>query len=144
MPTTVADSTGTRLHVVVGLIENASGRFLIALRDKKRHQGGLWEFPGGKVEVGEPEAEALARELLEEVGIEIRQASYLMDIEHDYPDKAVCLKIWHVTEFNGEAHGKEDQPLCWVMPDELDQFYFPAANQPVIDYLRQNSGTPIK
>lgn len=138
MPITGADPFNV-IEVAVGLIENAAGEYLIALRHQSRHQGGLWEFPGGKIETGESGFDALVRELYEEVGIRVTQAHYLHDIRHDYPDKSVCLKLWHVSSFNGEAHGREDQPLQWVKPDQLISYEFPLANQPIISYLTQSA-----
>ena len=105
---------------------------LIAKRPEHKHQGGLWEFPGGKLETDEPVEEALKRELHEELGIEIQQAHPLVRIHHDYPDKSVLLDVWKVTAFSGEAHGKEGQPVEWVKSEELDQFDFPEANKPII------------
>ena len=121
-----------RIHVAAAVIRDPGGRILIAKRPIDKHQGGLWEFPGGKVEAGESVQVALARELLEELGIEVTRAQPLIQVRHDYPDKQVLLDVWQVLEFRGEAHGAEGQPLAWVTAGELDDFEFPAANHPII------------
>lgn len=121
-----------RIHVMAAVIRNAAGQILIAKRPDDAHQGGLWEFPGGKLETGEDRATGLRRELLEELGISVTQARPLIDIRHDYPDKSIRLDVWLVTGFNGEAHGAEGQPVCWVAPSELGNYSFPAANAPIV------------
>ena len=121
-----------RIHVAAAVIRSADGHILIAKRPLDKHQGGLWEFPGGKVEAGESVQVALARELFEELGIEVTRAQPLIQVRHDYPDKQVLLDVWQVLGFRGEAHGAEGQPLAWVTAGELDGFEFPAANQPII------------
>lgn len=121
-----------RLHVAAGVIRRSDGHVLIARRPLDKHQGGLWEFPGGKVEEGETAETALARELAEELGIDVAAARPLIKIRHDYPDKQVLLDVWEVLRFSGEPHGAEGQPLAWVAPDDLPSYSFPAANHPII------------
>jgi len=120
------------VHVAVGVILAPDGTILIAKRPDKTHQGGLWEFPGGKVEQGETLFDALKRELLEELAIETIATEPLIKIRHDYGDKIVLLDVHKVTEFTGEPKGNEGQPVAWVAPDNLDQYEFPAANRPII------------
>ncbi len=124
------------IHVAAAVIRDRRGHILIARRPDDKHQGGLWEFPGGKVEPGEPVADALARELHEELGIRVTSARPLILIPHHYPDKSVLLDVWEVDGFDGEAHGAEGQPVCWVAPDELDDYAFPAANTPIVAAAR--------
>lgn len=110
----------------------------ISRRADHLHQGGLWEFPGGKVEAGESAEFALARELFEELDIAVQAARPFMQVEHDYSDKQVLLDIWQVDSFTGTARGKEGQQCRWVGLQELhnDQlFEFPAANQPILQRL---------
>jgi 8-oxo-dGTP diphosphatase len=121
-----------RIHVVAAVIRGADGRILIARRADTQHQGGLWEFPGGKVEAGESIGAALARELREELSIDVTASRPLIKVEHDYPDKSVLLDVWEVSGFSGEPHGAEGQPLAWVSPRELAQYEFPEANQPIV------------
>lgn len=121
-----------RIHVAAAVIRGADGRILIAKRAEEQHQGGLWEFPGGKVEADETVPQALARELEEELGIRPSAARPLIQVRHDYPDKQVLLDVWEVSAFSGEPHGAEGQPLAWVSPRQLDDYAFPAANAPIV------------
>ena len=120
------------LHVAVGVVLDEARRVLITRRAAASHQGGLWEFPGGKVEAGESVGLALARELREELGIEIGRISPLLEVRHDYGDKSVLLDVHMVWDFSGEALGLEGQPLTWVAPGALEQYPFPEANVPII------------
>ncbi|MCD2450354.1 Nudix family hydrolase [Methylicorpusculum oleiharenae] len=124
------------LHVAVGVIKNALGEVLISLRPSTVHQGDLWEFPGGKVEAGESVEQALERELYEELAIQVEKASPLINIHHDYTDLSVNLDVWWVEKFSGIAHGREGQPIQWVLPDKLIDFAFPEANKPIISAVR--------
>lgn len=120
------------IHVAAAVIVDAAGQILIAKRPSDKHQGGLWEFPGGKVESGEPVKSALSRELDEELGIQVNGARPLIRISHHYPDKSVLLDVWWVDAFTGEAHGREGQPVRWVRPEQLNEYEFPAANRPIV------------
>lgn len=123
------------VHVAVGVIVNEQQQVLIAKRADHLHQGGLWEFPGGKVESGERVEQALARELYEELGLQVDQPEALMEVRHDYGDKSVLLDVWLVREFSGVASGREGQPIVWAPLSRLGDYAFPAANQPIIDRL---------
>ncbi len=125
-----------RVHVAAAVIRGANGKILIARRADTQHQGGLWEFPGGKVEAGESVEAALGRELKEELGIVVEAARPLIKVQHDYPDKHVLLDVWEVSAFSGEPHGAEGQPLAWVSPRELADYAFPEANQPIVAAAR--------
>ncbi|WP_407291948.1 Nudix family hydrolase [Stutzerimonas zhaodongensis] len=125
-----------RLHVAAGVIRGTSDHILITKRPLDKHQGGLWEFPGGKVEDGETVEAALARELAEELGIAVIVARPLIQVRHDYPDKQVLLDVWEVLEFDGEPHGAEGQPWAWVAAEDLPGYDFPAANRPIIAAAR--------
>jgi len=120
------------VHVAAAAIFDEQGRVLITRRADDAHQGGLWEFPGGKVEAGESVRDALVRELHEELGIAVQQARPLIRVRHDYPDKSVLLDVWRVDGFSGEAHGREGQPLTWLQPCDLSDYDFPAANRPIV------------
>lgn len=123
------------VNVAVGVIKKNNAIF-ICKRADEQHQGGLWEFPGGKVEAGESVFAALKRELSEEIGITIHSSSQLMVIEHDYGDKCVKLDIHVVSNFSGEAHGAEGQPSEWVAINELSNYEFPAANAEIIEKIQ--------
>ena len=120
------------VHVAVGVIRNQQQQVLLALRPSSKHQGGLWEFPGGKLEVGETASEALVRELQEELSITATEYQPLIDLEYAYPDLTVRLDVWEITGFQGVAEGAEGQPVRWVDPSDLGQYAFPAANQPIV------------
>lgn len=124
------------VHVAVGVIKNSDGQILIAKRPDDVHQGGLWEFPGGKVEAGESLQETLTRELREELAIDVLAAQPLIQICHDYGDKSVQLDVCTVDEFTGTAVGNEGQPVRWVNALDLDDYEFPAANRPIITALQ--------
>ena len=128
--------TVRRIHVMAAVIRDAERRILIAKRPNDAHQGGLWEFPGGKLEPGESRLEALQRELSEELGITVQQARPLIDLQHNYPDKHIRLDVWEVSEFTGTAHGAEGQPVQWVTEQQLPSYDFPAANQPIVAAAR--------
>lgn len=125
-----------QLHVAAGAIVNARGEVLLSLRPEHVHQGGLWEFPGGKVEAGESVRQALARELFEELGIRVAAARPLIRVPHDYPDKRVLLDVWAVTGFEGTPHGREGQPVEWVAVAALGERAFPEANRPIVAALQ--------
>lgn len=124
------------LQVVVGVIKNSAGEVLISLRGEHLHQGGLWEFPGGKLSADESVVLGLARELKEELDITVQTASPLINIKHQYPDLAVQLHVFLVENYSGEVRSCEGQPFLWVNPDDLANYAFPAANLPIITAAR--------
>ncbi len=130
-------------HVAVGVVRNGRGEILIARRHDHLHQGGLWEFPGGKVEPMESVEEALRRELREELSITVGHATPLIKIRHDYGDRQVLLDVCRVDAFDGNPQGLENQPILWVSPDALRQFDFPAANRPIVAAARLPEFYPI-
>lgn len=127
--------TNSLIHVAVGVIYAVDGKVLIARRPGSAHQGGLWEFPGGKVDPGETLEQALRRELREELAIEVSRCQPLIQIRHHYADKSVLLDVYEVTHFTGVACGNEGQPIQWVEPSQLSKFDFPAANRPIISAI---------
>ncbi|MDG9670707.1 8-oxo-dGTP diphosphatase MutT [Hahella sp. CR1] len=131
------------VHVAVAVVLDQHNRVLVARRPDHLHQGGLLEFPGGKVEPGETVLAALQRELFEEVGVQVDvsedAANPLIQIEHHYPDKHVLLDVWRVSRFSGEAQGREGQYVAWLDLNELDPEAFPAANREIIAALQQAS-----
>ncbi len=126
------------IHVAVAVIVNAQQQVLIALRQSHQHQGGLWEFPGGKVEAKEQVEAALCREVKEEVNLVVEAAQPMTTIEHDYKDKTVLLDVWLVTAFSGQIQGNEGQKTHWCPISEIDQFAFPDANAEIITQLKAN------
>lgn len=124
------------IQVVAAVIRDAEDNILITRRAQHVHQGGLWEFPGGKREAGETARQALQRELHEELGIEVLDAVPLIKVNHDYGDKQVQLEVWTVRDFAGEAWGREGQAWQWIRESQLDDLAFPAANTPIIKAAR--------
>jgi len=124
------------LHVVAGVVYNAENKVLIAHRLESFDQGGLWEFPGGKLEKGESAESALVREFKEEIGIVIQKARPLIRITHAYPHKTILLDVWQVEKWQGLAQGREGQAIEWCSVDKLDDKPFPAANYAIIKAIR--------
>jgi 8-oxo-dGTP diphosphatase len=122
--------------VVAAALYDAEGRILIARRPQGKHQEGRWEFPGGKVAPGESEAAALARELHEELGIEVSTSRSFMRLAHSYPDRNVELSMWIVERYAGAPRSLEDQELRWVAPADLGQADLLEADRPFVEALR--------
>lgn len=125
------------IHVAVGVIHR-QGKVLIARRPDHVHQGGLLEFPGGKVEIDETVQQALVREIREETGLRISPDTLepVIEIRHDYGDKRVFLDVWETVFAEGDPEGREGQEIRWLDVGELADVDFPAANRPIIRALR--------
>jgi 8-oxo-dGTP diphosphatase len=122
--------------VAAAAIVDGDGRVLLARRHDHAHQGGLWEFPGGKLEPGESVEAGLARELEEELGLTPTAARPLIRVRHRYPGREVLLDVWRVEAWAGEPHGREGQPVAWVGPEALSAQAFPEANLPIVAAVR--------
>ncbi|WP_020560343.1 8-oxo-dGTP diphosphatase MutT [Thiofilum flexile] len=136
MPNTAANLP--IIHVVAAIIvSNDSRQVLLAKRPMHKHQGGKWEFPGGKVEPHELPTEALARELAEELGIQANPNTLQLfhKIEYCYPEKQVHLEFWWVHDFHGTPQGLEDQEVQWFTWSTLSSLTFPEANLPIVQRL---------
>jgi 8-oxo-dGTP diphosphatase len=129
------------VHVAVGVItkynEVNQKVFFLTKRAENVHQGDKWEFPGGKVEDDETVAQALARELSEEVAINVLSCLPLTVIEHDYGDKRVKLDVFIVDNFENEPSAQEGQLQGWFSLVELKTLDFPDANQAIIALLSE-------
>lgn len=125
------------LRVAVGVVRRPDGRILVAERDQRRHQGGRLEFPGGKCDPEESAQDALERELREEVGIDVTDSEPLIRVRHDYDDRRVLLETFLVTDWRGDPHGAEGQPVGWADPAHLTADRFPAANRPILATLNR-------
>lgn len=119
---------------------------MIAKRPLHKPLGGLWEFPGGKIEPDESPLDALRRELSEELHIHVaahavpRQPFY--EIEYAYqPSQHIRLMVYKITDFSGEPIGAEGQQIQWVLQQHLIDYEFPAANQKIIEQLALNKST---
>ena len=124
------------LHVLVGLIGDEAGRWLVNQRRPGTDLAGFWEFPGGKRQPGETPLAALRRELSEELGIEVVAAEPWLTLVHDYPDKRVRLDVWRVLAYRGAITAREAQLLDWVPADRLERLPLLPADLPIVAALR--------
>jgi 8-oxo-dGTP diphosphatase len=124
------------IHVIAGAISDADGRVLIAQRPRGRHMAGRWEFPGGKLEAGEDPFAGLRRELIEELGVVVREARPLIRLRHDYPDRRVLLDVWQVAAYDGEPQPLDSQALAWARPDDLPKHDLLEADRAIVTALR--------
>jgi 8-oxo-dGTP diphosphatase len=123
-------------HVAAGILRDTAGRVLISERLCSGPFNGLWEFPGGKIGAGESAADALQRELAEEIGITVTAAQPFMELHHEYPDRTVDLEFFLVTGWQGEPAGLEGQALRWLTLNELRPDELLPADAPVVEALR--------
>lgn len=123
----------------VGVLCNAQQQILIDRRLPGGAMGGLWEFPGGKVEPGETVEECIKREIREELGIEVEVGKHLITIEHDYSHLRVTLTVHYCRHLRGIPQPIECEEVRWVTLDEISQFNFPKANEQIIAILRTKS-----
>ncbi len=124
------------IEVAAGILVDPRGRVLLMQRLPGKHLAGRWEFPGGKVEHGETIAQALVRELDEELGVEVLASAPLISIPWHYPEKSVRLHALRVIAWNGEPRAREGHPLRWVAARDMDATGMPAADAPILAALR--------
>ena len=129
---------GQVLNVVAGALIDAQGRILIADRPPGKSFAGRWEFPGGKCQSGESTADALKRELAEEIGIEVTSAEPLMTVSHRYPGAATTVRIecWRVDGWTGTPQPLDGQQLRWCTRDELAEADILEADRAIVTALR--------
>ena len=125
-------STITQEIAVGVILNNGRDKVLVSKRLLTSHQGGLWEFPGGKINHGESVFSALKRELREELDILVEKAHPLICIDYDYPDIKVRLNVWIIDNWEGTPFAKESQLLEWTPLPELKQKTFLPANYPIL------------
>jgi len=125
-----------RLRVVAAALFDARGRVLIAQRPEGKHMAGWWEFPGGKVANGESDADALVRELREELGVETHAHGLITTMSHEYPDRIVDLVLWRAEIVSGEPQSLDAQQLKWVHPRVLGEEKMLPADAPFIATLQ--------
>lgn len=124
------------IEVAAGLIHR-KGRYLIARRKPGLHLGGYWEFPGGKREPGESLEDCLRRELFEELRIRVEAPVPFQVVRHEYPEKTVELHFFRCALDDSDAVPEDGAEIRWVLPEELDRFTFPPADQAVITALQR-------
>ena len=125
------------VEVVAAVIER-DGRILIARRPAATHLGGLWEFPGGKRQDGEDAADALAREIREELGATVTVGPLLETVDWSYPEKRVRLSFFRCS-IVGEPRPLEGQEIAWVLPSDLGRYEFPPADATLLDRLERGA-----
>ena len=124
-----------RIDVVAAVVQQTDGRFLLAQRPPGKVYAGYWEFPGGKIEVGETSAAALAREMHEELGIVVDSAYPWLVREYDYSHAHVRLRFFRVRAWHGALQGREAQDLVWQRPGKVDVGPILPANGPIFAAL---------
>ena len=123
--------------MAVGVILDADERILISRRPDDSHQGGLWEFPGGKVSPAETPEAALIRELEEELGVDTRESCLapFTFASHEYEDFHLLMPLYVCRVWYGTPQPKEGQKLSWVRPVEMRNYPMPPADQPLVAML---------
>lgn len=124
------------INVVAAIIKNGEGKILITQRNLKKSQGGLWEFPGGKIEKGETREEAIIREIKEELTIEINVESYLGEKVFEYPEKSINLIALNCRVKSGNIYLTEHEEDRWVEKEELNSFEFAPADIFIVKKLQ--------
>ena len=137
IPMTETRAPIPRKMIGVAVIWNDAGQILIDRRKPNGLLGGLWEFPGGKVELGETIPDCIQREIQEELGIEIEVGDRLIIIDHTYSHFHVTLNVHHCKHLSGEPQAIECDEIRWVELADLDSYPFPKANLQIIEALRQ-------
>ncbi|MGY6586796.1 MAG: Nudix family hydrolase [Wenzhouxiangella sp.] len=123
------------IPVVAGVIRDVGGRILLAQRPSGKHLAGCWEFPGGKVDSGESHAQALQRELDEELGLQVESSSPLLSLCHHYPDRSIRLLLRTVERWSGVPDGREGQALGWFSLEQARALTMPEADRPILRLL---------
>lgn len=132
------------MKVAVAIIFNDQQQILITRRSMTASHGGMWEFPGGKLEAGELPSTALIREIKEEVGINILNSYFLGEVVHSYEHRTVELLVFKVTQFIGSPSRLESQmDLRWVKVEELSNYEFPAANLQIVSLIKKDITTSL-
>jgi len=123
------------INVVAGIIKNADNKILIAQRNLHKSQGGLWEFPGGKIEQGETREEAIVREIKEELKIDISPIRYVDERVFEYPDKTINLIAIECKYEGGALTKTEHEAVAWVSPNEMKEYEFAPADEFIVKYI---------
>ena len=123
------------IDVVAAIIER-DGKILLAQRPASGDQPGLWEFPGGKVEPGESQPQALARELREELGIKAQPTTYIASQRKAVSGRIINLHAWLVPAFDGRITAIEHSALAWVYPEEALNYDLAPADIPLLAAFR--------
>ena len=120
------------IDVVCGVIEDAGGRYLACLRPEGKHLEGLWEFPGGKVEAGESPETALARELLEELAVEVEVGAALKSVIWNYELRTIRLLPFRCKIIAGQPQAIEHERIQWCLPEQFEDLTWAEADIPIL------------
>lgn len=120
---------------VVTAVISREGKLLVGRRPEGQSLPGLWEFPGGKIEMGESPEEALKRELKEELGIDAEVGELILATTHNYGQTGIILLFFHVHFWKGELRSVHHTELKWAPPHELKHWPLPEANRKILDRL---------
>lgn len=120
------------IDVVCGVIENPDGEFLACRRPQGKHLGGLWEFPGGKVDAGESSEGALVRELMEELSVVVEVVSALTPVIWAYDERTIRLLPFRCRIIGGNLHATEHDQLLWCAPKNFHDLPWAAADVPIL------------
>ncbi|MEM6254661.1 MAG: A/G-specific adenine glycosylase [Cyanobacteria bacterium P01_D01_bin.156] len=138
LPMTESRAPLPHKQIGVAVIYDNDGRILIDRRKQEGLLGGLWEFPGGKIEPNETAEECVQREIKEELGIEIEVNDRLTTVNHTYSHFKVTLNVFNCTHLNGEPQTIECDEVKWVTLDEIDDYPFPKANSQIIEAIKSH------
>ena len=130
--------TDSMIRVAAAVIENREGRILIARRKEDTFLGGYWEFPGGKIEVGESPAECAARELHEEMQVRIEAGDVIAETVYDYGEKIVHLIAVRAILIDGHFKLHDHDEIRWVTTHEMDDYLFAPADEEILDKIRES------
>ncbi|MEH2069325.1 MAG: 8-oxo-dGTP diphosphatase MutT [Nostoc sp.] len=138
----MSQTSSSPAHKIIGVavIWNDQKQILIDRRRPEGMMGGLWEFPGGKIELGETIQECIQREIYEELRIVIEVGEHLITIDHTYTELRVTLTVHHCRYLTGVPQPLECDEIRWVSLEELEQFTFPKANIQIITALKESVG----
>ncbi|UGB38972.1 (deoxy)nucleoside triphosphate pyrophosphohydrolase [Frateuria soli] len=128
------------MHVVAGVLIDPAGRVLLAQRPPGKHLAGMWEFPGGKLDLGESPLHGLLRELREEldIAVDLASAAPLVQVPWNYGERALLLDAWRLIAWQGTPRSVEGQALRWILPRNVDPETLAPADRVI---LRSVQGT---
>jgi mutator protein MutT len=127
-------------HVTAGLVWK-DGKLLITRRPEGSHLAGYWEFPGGKQELGESLEACLEREIQEELGLEVKAAKHLLQIDHDYEIKSITLHLFLCDWLSGDPTPIGCDEIRWVRPEDLANFKLPPPDLQLLPFIQNLDGS---
>jgi 8-oxo-dGTP diphosphatase len=128
--------TKHHFHVTAGLLWK-DGKLLITKRPQGSHLAGYWEFPGGKQEEGETLEECLQREIMEELGVDVKVDEHLLQVDHDYDMKSISLHLFRCSHLRGELHPVGCDDMEWVDPKDLDHYKLPPPDIQILSFIKK-------